>query len=621
MAKKSDLCRDKRGLYVRNLGWTQTASGRYSQVKFYLGRDEATAKIASLKLEQLWDVVCRRWKAETPVKIKTVPGSNSAYVKSGATDLVTGLKQLSTGAAAVVSVGAPEIECVREGKPVWEQVSLAIAEAIRNGEPIARVPVPKQLEQFGSKSPSVGHWLDALRRDVPFMVIQLRDLERHQEAEEQIRNEGNRLIEQGRRMVRQDGGGETLHAALAAYIRHLEKKHVSLDGRVNATGTTQVRQTEFLRDTLPDLRLVELDTQNVLILLDTLAKRPVGKRGKRIAARTARNYIKQFRQFIRWLNLASGFSWKRPADLEFTTTPIPESPQEKAAAARTSRVQTYSTDEIRVLWEYATPLKRLLLLLGLNCGFDAKMIATLQSEDVHLHEKHPHEGVIGCSTSVDDSWIFRLRNKTSVYGEWKLWPITVMAIEWWLRQRSNIEIADDVTALLVNRNGLAYDTPTKRNDRNVQIPNLWSGLTDTIQNDDEHKDFRRLSFGKLRKTAGNLIRLEADGEVAGVFLCHGTPVKADKLLDEYTNRPFARMFETIDIVGQRLSPIWASADTPFPETRKKGGANIPASKIRKIQRMRKAGYKVARIAEEVGVDKNTVYRWGKQPRKGSENGS
>jgi hypothetical protein len=115
-----------------------------------------------------------------------------------------------------------------------------------------------------------------------------------------------------------------------------------------------------------------------------------------------------------------------------------------------------------------------------------------------------------------------------------------------------------------------------------------------------------------------LIRAEAGGEVAGVFLCHGTPVRSDNLLDVYTNRPFAKVFEAIDIVGQRLNPIWSSVETPFPEVRKKGGANIPASKIRKIQRMRKAGFKVARIAEEVGVDKNTVYRWGKRSRKAGE---
>jgi len=611
MARKTELCRDKRGLFVRNLGWRRATNGGYAQEKFYLGRDEAKAKIASLKLEQLWEVVRRRWDASVPPQPRRKPDPNSQWQTAYPAGATTGEAPHRNDVSAVVSIGVGEVEYVREGKPVWDEVMLAIAEAIRNCEPIARVPVPAQVGQFGLESPSVGHWLDQLRRDIPLVHIELRDLVRNEEAEAQIHEEGTRLIDRGRRMLRQGGGGERLHAALIAYVDAIKKKHVNLDGSVNSTGTTQVRQAEFLRDAFPDIQLAELDTATILVLQDTLRLRPTGKRGERIAARSARNLIKQFRHFLRWLNLEPGFPWKRPSDLEFARIQIVETPKEKSAMVRRSQVETYSTDEIRVLWEYASPLKRLLLLLGINCGFDAKMIATLQPEDVHLHQKHPHEGEVGCSSSEEDSWIFRLRNKTSVYGEWKLWPITVQAIDWWLRQRAQIEVAEGVAALLVNRRGRAYDTPTARNDRNVQIPNLWKGLTQTIRNDGDHKTFRLLSFGKLRKTAGNLIRQSAGGEVAGVFLCHGTPVKSDNLLDVYTNRPFAKVFDAIDLIGQRLNPIWSSVDVPFPEVRKKGGANISASKIRKIQRMRRAGFKVTRIAREVGVDRNTVYRWGK----------
>ncbi len=34
MTKKDDLCRDKRGLYVRNLGWKLATNGGYSQGNF-----------------------------------------------------------------------------------------------------------------------------------------------------------------------------------------------------------------------------------------------------------------------------------------------------------------------------------------------------------------------------------------------------------------------------------------------------------------------------------------------------------------------------------------------------------------------------------------------------------
>ncbi len=610
MAKQKELRRDAKGRFFRNLGWKQTPNG-YGQHKFYLGHDEAKAKIATLKLETLWEAVCRRWEGSMPQVARLKDEQSAGRLVRPPSDPATGTPSLSTSPGAIVSVGVPEMEYVREGRPVWDKVMLTIAEAIRKGHSIARVPLPEHLGGFGLGSPSVGHWLDRLRHDVPIIHIELDDAQKQGEAEAELREEGTRLIERGRRMACRNGAGETLHAGLREYATALKRKHVDLDGTVNATGTTQVRQSQFLQEHLPDCPLSDLDTSRILLFQETLALRPPGKRVERISARSARNCIKQFRHFIRWLGSTPGFSWKRPYDLEFTSIRIPETTSEKAAMVRRSQVEIYQLEEIEVLWQHATPLKRLLMLLGLNCAFDAKMIATLQREDVHLRTKHPQGREIRYTTSDEDSWIFRLRNKTSVYGEWKLWPITVEAVEWWLRQRAEVQVPEAVTALLVNSRGRPYDARTKSNDRNPQIPNLWRGLTETIRRSEEHKSFRKLSFGKLRKTAANLVRAEAGGEVAGVFLCHGTPVKSDELLDVYTNRPFAKVFEAIDIVGQQLRPIWSSVETPFPEVRKKGGSNISPNTIRKIQRMRQAGFKVAKIAEEVGVDRSTVYRWGK----------
>ena len=194
MAKKRELCRDKRGLFQRNLGWKQTEKG-YAQQKFYLGRDETRAKIASLKLEQLWEAVCRRWEATCPQRFVRKPSADS--------QLVTNNDDLTTGSVAIVSVGVGELELTRDGKPVWDDVSLTIAGAIRNGDSIVRIPVPERLGQYGLQSPSVGHWLDQLRRDVPLIHIELHDPQAHQEAEAIIHEEGTRLINQGRRMVRQ----------------------------------------------------------------------------------------------------------------------------------------------------------------------------------------------------------------------------------------------------------------------------------------------------------------------------------------------------------------------------------------------------------------------------------
>jgi len=608
--KKERLKKAANGLYFRNLGYRKTQKG-YSQPKFYLGRDQRQAGIANLMLEQLWAAVKRRWEAQmlqkAQVKDTEANAADTSLVPIAAVP----------GSAAIVTVGVPEVEYVRDGKPVWDSAALCVAEAIRNGEAVAQVPLPEQLASYDLQSASVGYWLDGLRRDfcdVP-VRIELLEPDKQAEAEQEIRLRGTELIEEGRRMVRQRAGGERLHTAFKEYEEHLERKHTGLDGRVTPTGTTQVRQSGFLRDTFPNCDLAELDTARILMFLDTLAMRPRGQKVERIAARTARNYIKQFRHFLRWLNTAPGFKWKRPSDLDIGTVRIQETPEEKSRAAHKSRVQTYTTEEIGVLWRFATPFRRLLLLLGLNCGFDAKMIATLQPKDVLLHQKHPHEEEVGQSTSPEDSWIMRLRNKSSVYGEWKLWPVTVQALEWWQRQREQIEVVEGVTAYIVNQSGKAYDTPTAANDRGVQIPNMWRGLTETVRKDEAHKNFRRLSFGKLRKTAGNLIRRASSGELAGIFLCHGTPVSSDALLDFYTNRPFAKVFDAIDAVSEQLTHIWSTVEDPFLAVRKKGGSNISAGKIRRIQRMRKAGYKVKYIAEKLKVSPQTVSRHSSRRNK------
>ena len=54
-------------------------------------------------------------------------------------------------------------------------------------------------------------------------------------------------------------------------------------------------------------------------------------------------------------------------------------PKEQAGAASSLQVETYSPDEIKLLYRYATPFERVALLLGLNCGFGAGELATLGS--------------------------------------------------------------------------------------------------------------------------------------------------------------------------------------------------------------------------------------------------
>ena len=212
----------------------------------------------------------------------------------------------------------------------------------------------------------------------------------------------------------------------------------------------------------------------------------------------------------------------------------------------------------------------------------------------------------------------RVRHKTGVYGEWILWPETVLALEWAIKRRrkqttvrrgtskgKTITMQSD-SILLLSEDGLPLVKQTAKGNQSNRIANLWrDGLTKRIRKD--HPAFRKLSFNKLRKTAGDLIRHEADGEISGVFLTHGQPVKSDELSDEYTNRPFAKVFRAIQGVRSYLDPVFEFKPI-WPEKRKQGGPNISIAKAERIRKLRTQGYKALDIAKKVGVSPMTVYR-------------
>ena len=569
MAKKKELCRSSNGTFVRNLGWKLSSEGKYLQHKFYLGRDDSAAKLASLRLERLWEQVTRRWQER---------GNETLH---------------------------------QTDRPVWDAVTLTIAEAVRLGKSEVHVPLQIPESVMKPESPFIGHWLDMLQKDITVIKIGLQNPIAQEHSEEQFRREGTRLLELGRQLLRKNATEDTLFAALDAYGRWATTKYVDLDKKPTQFGASQLRQVAFLKRHLPDFPLSDLDSSRIESLIETVRMRPIGKKGKPISLAWTQNCLKLLRSFLRWLNRSPEFSWKRPFDLELSPVRVPLTSGEKTGIMRSAQVQTYTAEELKLLWKYATPFQRLLMLLALNCGFGRGEIASLEMADVHLRRSHPHAREVGHKGSESESWIFRMRQKTGVYGEFKLWPETVSAIDWWLRERQAIAAAADVTTLLVNRNGRRYDALTKSRHPNYQIANRWCGLTQRIQAD--HPEFRSLSFNKLRKTAGNFVRAESHGEVAAVFLCHGTPVKSDELLDLYTNRPFAKVFDAIDRVGERLRAAWAGILQPFPERRRETISTLSPSTIRRVRLLKDQGFKTPQIALTLDLSKDAVRFALRQP--------
>jgi hypothetical protein len=316
MKKVKGLCRADSGLFVRNLGKKITPAGKYAQHKFYLGRDETMAHAASGRLELLWEQVCKRWEHQK------------------------------------------DVEQHPTSEPVWDATTLEVANAIRNGDAVARVTLPMPLSAFIPDSPFVAEWFHRLQSDITVIRIEMLDPEIERQSEETLKKEGDRLVEMGRRLLRKKSGGDSLHAALNAYCKSVTAKHVGMDKRPTAWCGTQERQVDFLKQHLPNDSLNDLDSQRIDELIDILRLRPTSKRKKAISASYAQSCIKRFRHFLRWLNKSNEFAWKRPADLDLPRVNIPVTAEERTKRLRSSQVQTYSSDELRTLWEFALPGSR-----------------------------------------------------------------------------------------------------------------------------------------------------------------------------------------------------------------------------------------------------------------------
>src|ERR1019366_8949111 len=252
-----------------------------------------------------------------------------------------------------------EFELNPTDRPNWDCVTFAIAEAIRDGQAVARVPLPVPFSVLIPESPLVGDWFDKLQKDFTGIKVELLDPKAQECSEEFRQKQGNYLLDLGRQMIRQRSGGETLHHALDAYSRWIPSKYVNVDKQPTAWSATQTRQIAFMRRNLPDCDLTDLGTERIEELIEILRLRPNGEDKKPVSVSWTQNCIKQFRHFLRWLNKSSAFGWKRPTDLELARVRIPLTHEEKSARGRSAQVQTYAPDELRTLWNHGSPFHRL----------------------------------------------------------------------------------------------------------------------------------------------------------------------------------------------------------------------------------------------------------------------
>jgi hypothetical protein len=573
VARNRDLSPDAQGRFRPYLGWRKTGDGQYVQHRFNLGRDREKAERIIIRLRQLWQQI----ESESA----NSPASNSP-------------------------------------RPLWTSHTLWIADQIAKGNPT--ITLPKKSLDDGE---TYACYFNRVQAHYPFIVFVPENQDEYQAAaatnseriEQKIKGIEQAAIRSGnlprKRVIRDEG---MLYEAFDAYAEHIRQTQIETDEQgeqtVTAHGKALVDGVERYKEHHPDVPLAGIDFDELQQMVNHWRSRPLRKGTKRpITGRSAQNEIKRLVAFFKWLHRTPKFAWRKPEDFDELGTKVKLSASEIEDRATAEQVETYSIGELQTLYEYATPLERCLMLLGLNCGFAPSEQGTLRVKHLALRHEHPSADKLGWKTSPEDSFVKKLRNKTKVYGEWLLWDHTVKAMDWLVARHRKSGNTTNNSLLMVTGSGTPFYRLTGGGNRSQKFANIWSTLTRRIRDDKDHKDFPFRSFGKLRKTGGNMVRRLMGGEIHSVYVCHGSPVKADDLAELYSNRPYAKLFETLRKIEDELQPLWDAVSDPFGRYTQQ---YTSLSKVRRIKAMDQDGVPVAEIAEAVGVSRMTVYRHTKK---------
>jgi hypothetical protein len=506
-----------------------------------------------------------------------------------------------------------ELDYLDEQQPLWDDTSLAIAKAIGQGKPDFPVaPIEKKPERYV-------YLLESYRKVYPEIRFRPSDEDFYRAGLKEV-DEGERLIEMKERAILEKAatmkevvlaskGNElkcldlldeqTLHQALDSYSEYLAVEYYDkTEAAISDTGKRKQYMATQLKSYLADRPLKSIrDQHSTDEVFGTLRQRPVTKRyGKPMSHSHSSHLISELDQFfVKWLHPSPHWDWSEPSGYHrVSRKPVSF---EADVEHDSKEVAVYSMEQLGTLYRYATPLERLLLLLGINCAYGADQIGRLKLKEVN-------QGDV-------DTYIMRTRRKKRVRGQHYLFPQTVQGIHWATENRAT----NEDSLVLVNKRGNSLYRKTKGGNRSRDIPNAWYRLLDRIQKD--HADFPRLGFNALRDTSATLIRDIAGQEIASLQLTHKHQ-STDRNLRRYTNPPFERLFNAQRELEQQLidagvfeleGDAWEEREHQYVTEKQKAV----------MRSLSDQGASVATIAQKAGVSKTTVYRWvGPKTRKSQE---
>ncbi|HEX4129571.1 MAG TPA: hypothetical protein VHZ24_05975 [Pirellulales bacterium] len=347
----------------------------------------------------------------------------------------------------------------------------------------------------------------------------------------------------------------TFHEALDAYSKMIERDGERLpNGLLKHSQRKRLKMVERFKDKHRNLPLCRLNFDEGSHLIAFWRKRPKTLKKSNCSRSHSKHHVGELIRFYKWLDQTDQFQWAMPKGLLSVSRKIPKLDSEKKTSAISKLV--YTPDQLAVLNKHATPLERLCIYVGLNCGMGAAELGRVLISDILLSHEHEHGKRLRIETNTNDNWIRMNRPKTDVFGEWRLWPETVVMLQWAIKRAHRL----GTDLVFVKRNGEPiFDEISDKPE--YGFTNLWTGLLRRVRRHDE--GFGKLPFGTLRDTLPDYLRAEFGEEMASMCLAHGRPVNADTLLDCYANRPFGRFHQVLPQARTFFEPMFQAVTDPL----------------------------------------------------------
>lgn len=485
----------------------------------------------------------------------------------------------------------------RDSKKFWDRASLESARAIAKG---AIPTLPKRDHEADTKY---------VRRvsqisDLTGVRFQPSNPQNYQIGLDDLRGEITFARQQlSNALCVPAASGLSVRKAMTSYEAHVRNKLTIANGYLRPWGRTKLDQLESIKNYLSDERfggrdylaldLAGLSFERCDEMYGVFRRRPLTLRSKlteRMKPSSAKNLIKELGNFFDWLDGADEYDWTLPRRYQA----IKKTPDDLTAPEqydrRMARDKLVIPDvDLRTLFEYALPIERLLLLLGLNCAFAASEIGQLR------------KGFLKLDLGVIEGIRFKSGNDSR---HW-LWAQTKIGIEWMLDERRHVKVErpEDEDIVFVTERGKPMWHGTKKGHISDGVSNIWYRLIGRVRKD--RPEFPSYSFNKLRKTSATCILQIADAETASMILAHKT-IGEDDLLHHYALLPWEKLFDAQRRLEEKLALV-LEAGGPEPWSRR-SRSYLGMEKTRKLLEMRGRGVPPKEIAKTLGVSVATVHR-------------